>query len=91
MNISDIEMGGLYCYPNHNAAVAIFKDPVNDYLSEYVFTIRKGTPFVPLELFQPRSMSTRKTLYRLKVLTATGKIGYLVISDSLTHIQPVTT
>ena len=86
MNISDIEMGGLYCYPNHNAAVGIFKDPVNDYLSEYVFTIQKGTPFVPLELIQ---LKKEENFYRLKVLTATGKIGYLVMSDSLTHIQPV--
>lgn len=87
MNISDIHMGGLYCYPSHNAAVSVFQDAVNDYYSQHVFTIPKGSPFVALEFVRHKR---EKNFYRLKVLTATGKIGYLVVSsDSPTYIEPV--
>jgi hypothetical protein len=88
MNFTEIQFGGLYHYPQHDVVVNVYEDPKKDNYSKYVFTIQKGIPFVPLELIQVKK---EKNFYRLKVLTSTGKIGWMVFTtDSPKHIQLVT-
>lgn len=89
MNIAEIRFGGLYHYPQHNVAVNVYEDPKNDDYSKYVFTIQKGTPFVPLKLIQVKK---EKNFYRLKILTSTAKIGWMVFTtDSPKYIELATT
>lgn len=96
-HIEDINIGGLYYFPDCNMSMYDIDDPTDtcDYISSGDY-LPSDVTFVPLELhtikrkqfFSPFQETVQ---YRIKILTGTGNVGWLSLQDKdLEYIMPVT-
>lgn len=81
MKIHDINIGGLYSLP-FDCYVSGYDDPKNDLYSKSVFTMPANTLFVILEKVKVQATSD---LYRIKILTARSRIGYISHIDDASY------
>ena len=89
MKISDIKLGKLYHFPEHDIDMHQFPVPEDFWVSDGVIKIKASQPFVVLE--KVRIVEYQKHLYRVKVLNTHGDVGWLLIGRfSLKLIKPAT-
>jgi hypothetical protein len=92
-NISDIKLGGLYHIPHYTMAMYDFVDPKQTHpaLSGNNL-LDPDTPFVALELHTIELETYNKNIvHRIKILTATGEVGWLSLEDrDLPYVCPMT-
>jgi len=75
MKISDIKLGKLYHFPEYDIDLQQYPKEIK---------IKASQPFVVLEKIYKRY------LYRLKVLTSDGDVGWLILGKfSLNQIKPL--
>jgi hypothetical protein len=93
MNIKDIQIGGLYYIPYYVTAMYDFEDPKSNVAAlSSGGVLQPGTSVVLLEIHtvdlkQPYGY----TVYRIKILTTDGVIGWLSLQEKdLEYIFPVT-
>lgn len=80
MKISDIKLGKLYHFPEYDIDLQQYPKEIK---------IKASQPFVVLE--KVRIVEYQKALYRVKVLTTHGDVGWLIIGRfSLKLIKPAT-
>lgn len=88
MNISDIKLGKLYHFPEHDIDMHQLPVPEYYWVSDGVIKIKASQPFVVLEKVRIRIYQKH---YRVKVLNTHGDVGWLIIGRfSLKLIKPAT-
>lgn len=91
-HIEDINIGGLYHIPHYNMPIYDIDDP-NDTCDHISYGhLQNNTAFVVLELHAVKLKNYNNSLvYRIKILTGTGNVGWLSLQDKdLEYIMPVT-
>ena len=83
--IEDIQIGGLYHIPHYTTAMYIFTDPTERAEKLSCDILQGDAPFVPLELHTVNLNTFLDyevtVLYRIKILTSEGKIGWISLQD----------
>lgn len=89
MRISSIKLGKLYHFPEFDIDLQQF--PTEDFwFTGKSIKIKASQPFVVLEKIRLSEYNPRY-LYRIKVLTNNGNVGWLIVGKvSLKHIKPAT-
>jgi hypothetical protein len=77
MNISDIKLGGLYCFPEDNVALFSFDDPSVDTAYVSISCLPKQEMFVVLNI-----LTLKDGRFRMKILTPKGEMFWMSLRKS---------
>jgi hypothetical protein len=87
MNISEIQIGKLYSFPEDDIALFSFNDPIKDRSYSSIDILLKNQLFVVLNVVTVNLSIPKTTLFRINILTPKGVFWLSVQEFELNFIK----